>query len=82
MRIDFVVQTHRALGRRHITADCFQQRRFAAAGRPKNYETIGLVNLEVDPVGRRDQVFLRLILKGDAFYFEKGLGCSHRFRSG
>ena len=55
-----------AFGGVHIPADCFQQGRLSAPGRSEQHKTIRPQHVEIDPIGRGDQVVTGLILKRDA----------------
>ena len=70
---DLVVEPDLALGRRHVAADRLQQCRFAAARWSEHDVAIGLVDLEVDPIGRGDEMILGLVLQRHAADFEQRL---------
>ena len=59
---------------RDIAANRLEQRRFAAAGRPEQHETIAVVDLEVDAVCRRHQVFGSLVLQRHAINLKQRRG--------
>jgi hypothetical protein len=63
-------QLHLAFDRVEVAGDRFQQCRLATAGGTQNDEPVGGENLKADPVGRRDQVFLGLVLDGNAIDVE------------
>ena len=60
---------HHAI-RLQVAGNALQQGRLAAARRSQKDEAVGGVDLEPDPVGRGDQVFLGLVLEGDAVDIE------------
>ena len=69
-----------ALDRLHVAADRLEQRRLAAAGRSEQHEAVGPVDLEVDAIGRGDEMVARLVLQRDAAHGEQRRPSARRSR--
>ena len=65
------VQCDASLRGLDISADCFEQGRFAASRRPQHHEPVRPVKLEADAVGGRDEMLFGSVAKRHAFYRQK-----------
>ena len=65
---------HRSFVRSHETGDTLEHGRLAAPRRSEKDEAVRREYLETDPIGRRHQVLLGFVLKGDTVHLQQRIG--------